>query len=170
MEQAWEIIAPYVAMIGGSGVTGLVTFVVIRLLVSRIINKNTKTLKDTFNVESLSQQVAERFAGKTLNIDVTAITEKALKRLAKELDGKIEKVAAQTNSLKGLLAAVGKGIAHLKALSEEERAELASAIKALEGEYKPPEPEELMTVVLQPIAIEEAEQANPAAVNFGGLE
>lgn len=171
MDYVWELIAPWVAALGGAGGAGVIIYAIVRLILGRVLNKNNKMLDATFNIDNISQRVAEKLAGKTLNIDVTAVTEKALKKLAKELDAKIEKIETATNSLKGILVPMGKGITKLKALTKEEVAELASAIKALEGAYEPPAENETMTVVLQPIALpEEKEEAVPAGgVNFGGL-
>ena len=170
MDYVWEIVAPWVAALGGASGIGLITYAIVRGLMGRLLKKNRTMLDGTFNVENLSRQVAERLAGKTLNIDVTAVTEKALRMLARELDAKIEKIETATNSLKGILAPIGKGIIKLKALTKEEVAELASAIKALEGEYKPAPENETMTVVLQPVTLsDEKEDAVPAGVNFDGL-
>jgi nucleotidyltransferase/DNA polymerase involved in DNA repair len=170
MDYVWELIAPWVAALGGAGGVGLITYTIVRALVGKVIRKNNTMLDATFNIDSLAQRVAERLGGKTLNIDVTAVTEKALKKLAKQLDEKIQKVEDATNSYKRILALIGKGIAKLKALTKDEVSELASAITAIESEYTPPEENQPMTVVFQPIAVsEEKEEAVPAGVNFSGL-
>ena len=171
MDYAWELVAPWVAALGGAGGIGTILYFIARRLMGKILTRNNALLDNTFNINTVSIKVAERLAGKTLNIDVTAVTERALKRLAKELDARIEKIETATNSLKRILAPIGKGVIKLKALTSEEVNELASAIKALENEYKPPAENEVMTVVLQPVALmEETEEAVPAGVNFDGLE
>ena len=170
MDYVWELISPYVAALGGASGAGLIIYTIVRAIIGKLVNKNKKMLDATFNVDNLSQKVSEKLAGKTLNIDVTAVTEKSLKKLTKELDARMEKIEKITNSLKSLLVPMGKGIAKLKALTKEEVAELADAIKGLEGEYKPQEPDEVMTVVLQPLAVEEEAAPAQASVNFGGLK
>lgn len=171
MDYAWELVAPWVAALGGAGSIGTILYLIARRLMGKILTRNNALLDNTFNIDTVSVKVAERLAGKTLNIDVTAVTERALKRLAKELDARIEKIETATNSLKRILAPIGKGVIKLKALTSEEVNELASAIKALENEYQPPAENEVMTVVLQPVALmEETEEAAPAGVNFDGLE
>lgn len=171
MDYVWELIAPYVAAIGGAGGAGIIIYTIIRALMNKVFNKNNTLLNSTFNTDVVSQKVAEKLAGKTLNIDVTAVTEKALKKLSKQLDEKIEKVETATNSYKHLLALIGNALTKLKALSKEEISELASAIKALDGEYIPTEPNETMTVVLEPIS-NETDNNIPgnSGVNFEGLE
>ena len=71
---------------------------------------------------------------------------------------------------------IAKGIIKLKALTDEEKAELASAIALLEADYRPPTDNEVMTVQLAPISLpeetedEEEQPAEDSGVNFGGLD
>jgi len=174
METAWEIIAPWVTGIGGSAIIGLITFI-IRLGIGKIINRNTQTLRQTFNVDSLSQLVAEKFAGRTLNIDATALTEKALRKLAKELDAKVATIESATQALTAILVAIGKNVSHFKNVPKSEIEELITAIQLLEQGYTPPEKEECMTVKLEPIATPTAKEDgsksiahNAKKTQFGG--
>lgn len=172
MDYVWEIISPWVAAIGGVTGAGTIIYAVVRLLMGRFVKKTRATLDAAFNAEKVSQLTAEKLAGKTLNIDVTAVTEKALKKTAAKLDLRVEKVEVATNALKSILVAMGKGIIKLKALTDEEKAELASAIVMLESEYKPPEPTETMTIILEPVSVaddDETEETD-SGVNFGGLD
>lgn len=177
MDYVWELIAPYVAALGGATGASAIIYAIVRLLMGRFVKKTNATLDASYNAEKVSQLMAEKLAGKTMNIDVTAVTEKSLKKTAKLLDSRVERVEEATNALKGILVAIAKGIIKLKALSEDEKAELADAIKLLESGYTPPEPDKIMTVVLQPVELpEETESAGeagdepPAGVNFNGLE
>lgn len=178
MDYVWEIIQPYVlaviAFLSGSGITA----VILRAVVKKLFTKNSEKLEQAYNTEKVAQKTAEKLAGKTLNIDVTAVTEKALKKVAEKLDVRVEKVEEATNALKAILVAIAKGIIKLKALTDDEKTELASAIALLESGYTPPEAKELMTVVLQPLELpeetgeaeDETEGGTPGGVNFGGLE
>lgn len=178
MDYVWEIIQPYVlaviAFLSGSGIVA----VILRAVVKKLFTKNSATLEEAYNTEKVAQKVAEKLAGKTLNIDVTAVTEKALKKTAEKLDVRVEKVEVATNALKAILVAIAKGTIKLKALTDEEKTELASAIAQLEANYKPPTDNEIMTVKLAPISLPEddadEEEEKPAAhdsgVNFGGLD
>lgn len=178
MDYVWELIQPYVlaviAFLSGSGITA----VILRAVVKKLFTKNSTTLEEAYNTEKVAQKTAEKLAGKTLNIDVTAVTEKALKKVAEKLDVRVEKVEEATNALKAILIAIAKGIIKLKALTDDEKAELASAIALLEAGYKLPTDNEIMTVKLAPIALLEddadEEEEKPAApdsgVNFGGLD
>jgi len=170
METVWEIIAPWVTSIGGMGVLFTIALIIIRVSVSKIITKNTKTLEQTFNVNSLSQLVAEKFAGRTLNIDVTALTEKALRKLAKELDAKVATIEAATQALTAILVAIGKNVSHFRNVPKGDIEELISAIGLLEQGYTPPEKEECMTVKLEPIATsKQDEEDTPTSLNFEGV-
>lgn len=174
MDYVWEIVQPWVtaivAALGGSGVV----YAIVRALIGKVLRKNNAMLDANYNADKVSQLTAEKLAGKTLNIDVTAVTEKALKKTAKQLDERVEKVEDIANSLKGILAAIGKGIIKLKALSKEEVAELAAAIKELENGYKPPEKDEVMTVMLEPLVVSDDKRyedgSSNSGLNFGGLE
>lgn len=177
MDYVWEIIEPYVRLVIEAIIMGVNIFIIIRTYTKKTFNKNFSLLNATYNVDTFSQRVAERLAGKTMNIDVTAVTEKALKKTTRELDERVVKVEDAANSLKGVLIAMAKGIIKLKALSEDEKTELASAIKTLEKNYKPPEADEIMTVRLTPIELHQEPEADApsdekidSGVNFGGLD
>ena len=177
MDYVWEIIQPYVAAIlAALGSGGIITLIV-RAFTNKMLKKNFTLLDGTYNVDTFSQRVAERLAGKTLNIDVTAVTEKSLKKTAQALDKRIEKVEDAVGAVAPILIAIAKAQIKLKALSDAERGELASAINLLEKGYKPPEADEIMTVQLTPIElhqepIEQSEEPTDAdsGVNFGGLD
>lgn len=176
MDYVWELIQPYVlaviAFLSGSGITA----VILRAVVKKLFTKNSEKLEQAYNTEKVAQKTAEKLAGKTLNIDVTAVTEKALKKVAEKLDIRVEKVEEATNALKAILVAIAKGIIKLKALTDDEKAELASAIALLENGYRPPAQNEVMTVKLAPIELpedtedEEEQPATDSGVNFGGLD
>jgi hypothetical protein len=176
MEELWEIISPYIAAAGGATGAGAIIYAIVRTLLNKITQKNTAALNTTFNIDNVAQKVAEKLGGKTLNIDVTAVTEKALKKLSKQLDGKITDIENNTNSYRHLLALIGNALSKLKALTKDEVEELTGAIKAVEGAYTPQETNETMTVVLQPIELADTKDAADAAeaaetgVNFEGLD
>lgn len=177
MDYVWGIIEPYVRLVIEAIIMGVNIFIIIRTYTKKTFNKNFSLLNATYNVDTVSQRVAERLAGKTLNIDVTAVTEKSLKKTTQVFDKRIEKVENAVGSLAAILIAIAKAQIKLKALSETERAELASAISLLEKGYKPPEADEIMTVQLTPIElhqepIEQSEEPTDAdsGVNFGGLD
>ncbi len=178
MDYVWELIQPYVAAIlAALGSGGIITLIA-RAITNKTLKKNNAMLDATYNTEAVSQRIAEKLAGKTLNIDVTAVTEKALKKTTQQLDKRIEKTEEINNSHTAILLAMAKGIIKLKALTDEEKAELASAVAQLEKGYKPPEADEIMTVRLTPIALEsdptdeeptDTDSGN-SGVNFGGLD
>ena len=174
MDYVWEIIAPYVAVLGGATGAGAIIYAIVRLLMNRFVNKANSALNASYNAEKVSQLTAEKLAGKTMNIDVTAVTEKSLKKVARELNVRVEKVETVANSIKFILVAMAKCIIRLKALTDEEKAELAEAIKTLSSEYKPPEPDEIVTIKLDPVTItsETPKEISEAdiGVNFGGLD
>lgn len=170
----WEVIAPWVAALGGiSGICGIIVFAA-KSVIKRIIKKNDTMLDSKFNTKEIAQETANQLAGKTLNIDVTAVTEKSLRKLNKQLDTRIEKVEETVSSLSVVLVPMGKAIAKLKALTDDERAELTTAIQLLEAGYTPPEPDEKMTVVLTPVALpaktDDEDEKEETGVNFGDLE
>ena len=171
MEAIWEIIAPYVGMVIGAGGGGTIIYIVLRLLLGKTLKTNMASLEGMFNTEALSQKFADRLAGKTLNIDVTAVTEKALRKLSKQLDDKISTVADTTNSYKHLLVLMAGALSKFKALSKEEQMELAGAISALESGYVAPDASETMTVILEPISLDgEATAAvKTGGANFEGI-
>lgn len=177
MDYVWELIQPWItAILAALGSGGIITLIV-RAIVNKIWRKNNAMLDATYNADAVSQRVAEKLAGKTLNIDVTAVTEKALKKTTRELDARIEKSEEIANSHTAILIAMAKGIIKLKALTDEEKTELASAVAQLEKGYKPPEADQIMTVRLTPITLpDDTEEPNDepsesgSGVNFGGLD
>ena len=106
MDYVWEIIQPYVAAIlAALGSGGIITLIV-RAFTNKMLKKNFTLLDGTYNVDTFSQRVAERLAGKTLNIDVTAVTEKSLKKTAQALDKRIEKVEDAVGAVAPILIAI----------------------------------------------------------------
>lgn len=177
-DTVWEIIAPWIAALGGiTGICGIIVLIA-KFIVSRMIKKNSKMLGSLFNTDNIAQSVANQLAGKTIDIDVTAVTEKSLGKLTRRLDARIEKVEDTASALSGILVPMGKAIAKLKALTDDERAELTAAIQVLEKGYTPPDMDEKMTVVLTPVALpentetddEEDEEDGETGLNFGDLE
>jgi hypothetical protein len=168
MDFVVKLIAAIVAGLGGAAGIGAIIQTVATSRFNKAMRKNNALLDAAFNPETMSQLIADKLAGKTMNIDVTALTEKAMKKL----DARVEKLETLVNSLKGILVAMGKGTIKLKALTDDERTELASAIQELASDYKPPAKEEVMTVRLEPIPIKEekTETVEDSGVNFGGLE
>lgn len=184
MDYVWELIQPYVMDVFATLCSTGVVALIVRALTNKILNRNSAMLKKTYNTEEISKSVADKLAGKTMNIDVTAVTERALKKTTRELDSRIEKSEIIANSHTAILIAIAKGIIKLKALSDEEKAEIANAVALLEKGYKQPEAEEIMTVTLTPIELEQdtdneqpiddetedEEDDGNGGVNFGGLD
>ena len=172
MEAIWEIIAPYITTVCGATGASAVIYVLLRSLLSKIVKKNTSTLGEMFNSDKLSNQCAEKMVGKTLNIDVTAVTEKALKKMQDKLEKKTTELAETTNSYKHLLALMGNAMTKLKALSTEEISALEKAVKELDSEYVPTEVPEPLVIKLEPLELEtktvSADELK-GGVNFDGV-
>lgn len=155
----WAVIEPYITGIAGTATGGLIVGIICRLLQGRLMRR--------LDVGDIADKVAKQLAGKTLNIDVTAITEKRLDKIDTKLNKKVEAVTEQVSSFKLILALIGGALVHLKSLSNEERQALNEAIKALKEDYEPPAPEQVATVRLEPIIIEDEKEEK--AENFGGI-
>lgn len=171
MDYAIKLIAAIIAWLGGAAGIGAIIQTVATSRFNKAMRNNSALLGATFNPEMMSQLIADKLAGKTMNIDVTAVTEKSMKKL----DGRVVKLETLINSLKCILVAIAKGTIKLKALTAEEKEELASAIQTLASDYKPPEKDEVMTVLLEPIKVQEkpenvADSVADNGVNFGGLD
>lgn len=159
----WAAIEPYITGIAGTATGGLIVGIICRLLQGKLLRR--------LDVGDIADKVAGKLAGKTLNIDVTAVTERKLDKIAAKLDKKVEAVTDQVAAYKLLLALIGGALVHLKSLSTEERQALQEAITALNADYAPPAPEQVATVKLEPIALEGKTEEEEAAglINFGGL-
>lgn len=154
VNQIWEVISPYIMTVVGAFGGGTVVFALVRILVGGFLKK----FSAKYDVNDMADRVAGRLAGKTLNIDVTAVTEKRLDKIDKRLSKQVEELSKQTTDYKHLLALIGSAVAHFKALPDEEKTALTEAVRALESDYTPPEPEEITTVKLEPITLEAVEE------------
>lgn len=164
MNNIWNIVEPYILTIVGALCGGSVIAVIARIICKRLIDKASAA----YSLNEFAAKVADKLGGKTLNVDVTAIVETRLKEINDKLSAQVKAVADETNSYKHLLALIGEALAHLKMLTEEERAELIKAIQELDSEYKPPEKEVIATVKLEPINLAEPPtQDKSNTVNFG---
>lgn len=148
INQIWAVVEPYVMAVVGALGGGTVIYALARVLLGRLLNK----FSAKYDVADMANKVADKLAGKSMNIDVTTVTEKKLDKIDKKLRKEVEKIHDETAAYKHLLALIGGAMAKLKALTPEERNALSEAITALEHDYIPPEPEEILTVKLEPIA------------------
>ena len=161
MNAIWNVVEHYfigiISFITGGSVIGLIAYIIAK----RVIKKHDANI--------IATKVADKLAGKTIDIDITSIVEKRLKEIADALAKEVGKVAEETNSYKHLLARMGEALARLKMLTDEERAALVAAVKELDSEYMPPEKEVIATVKLEPImpASGSAAQDKTDTVNFG---
>lgn len=160
----WAVVEPYITGIAGTATGGLIVGIICRLLQGKLLRR--------LDVGDIADKVAGRLTGKTLNIDVTAVTEKRLDKIEAKLSKKVEAIEEQTAAYKHLLALIGGAVAHFKALPEEEKHALQEAVTGLKGDYTPPPPEQVTTVKLEPITLDEDEEEKDTAgelINFGGL-
>lgn len=161
----WAAIEPFVSAIAGTAAGGTIVGLICRLLQGKLLRQ--------LDADGIADKVANRLAGKTLDVDVTAITEKKLDKISTALNKRVEKIQEETAAYKPLLVQIGKGIMHLKSLSSEEKESLQKAIAALDCDYIPPEPDRIVTVKLQPIVVEEQVeemQQEQGLINFDGLK
>lgn len=149
MNNIWQTVEPYIMTIIGALGGGSIIYVIARLLLGRLINKAS----EAYDVNAIANKVADKLGGKTLNIDITAIVEKRLKEISDKLAEQVGKVADEINSYKPLLICIGAALAHLKMLTDDERAALVAAVQELDNKYVPPEKEVIATVKLEPIPI-----------------
>lgn len=164
MNNIWNIVEPYILTIIGALCGGSVIAVIARIICKRLIDKASAA----YSLNEFATKVADKLGGKTLNIDVTAIVETRLKEISDILSAQVKTVADETNSYKHLLALIGEALAHLKMLTDEERAELIAAVQELDSEYKPPEKEVIATVKLEPISTYKPPVQDKAdTINFG---
>ena len=164
MNEIWQTVEPYILTIVGALGGGSIIYVIARILLGRLINKASAV----YDINAIANKVADKLGGKTFNVDITSIVEKRLKEISEKLSAQVKTVADGTNSYKHLLVLVGTALAHLKMLTDEERAELIKAVQELDSEYKPPEKEVIATVKLEPIEISEPTVQDKAnTVNFG---
>ncbi len=164
----WQTVEPYVMAIIGALAGGTGIYALVRSFVGKWISRFEKK----YDINDMAQKVADKLGGKTLNIDVTAVTEKKLDKLDKKLNKKIEDIQAATDAYKHLLALIGGAVAKFKAVSAEEKNALTEAIRAIEKNYKPPEPDEITTVRLEPITeLEDKAESveEDSLISFGGM-
>lgn len=160
----WAMLEPYVTGIAGTATGGLIVGIICRLLQGRLMRR--------LDAGALADKVAQKLGGKTFNVDMTAVAEKKLDKIDRKLSKKVEDIQEQTAAYKHLLVLIGGAISKLKAVTEQEKASFTEAIRALERSYIPPEPEEIITVKLEPIVFEDKteEAEETGLINFGSLK
>jgi len=172
INQIWQTVEPWIMAIVGALAGGTGVFALVRAFVGKWINK----FGAKYDTEIMAGKVAEKLAGKTIDVDVTAITEKKLGKISNTLDKSIAEVEKATNAYKHILALIAGAVSRFKALTDEERKEFTDAIKAIEKDYTPPQPEPIATVKLAPIELEfktdetQAAEDEESLINFGGLK
>lgn len=169
INQIWQTVEPYVLAIVGALGGGTAVYALVRVLMGKVINRFTAK----YDINDMAEKVAAKLTGKTVNIDVTALTEKKLEKIAKTLDKRIAEVEKSTASYKHILALIAGAVSRFKAVSEEERNRFTEAIQSIEKDYAPVEEEPIATVQLAPIELEfkneESEKQEDRLINFGGV-
>ena len=158
MQEIWRVAEPYIMTVVGALGGGTVIYALARILLGRLLS----TFATKYDTNDMADKVAGKLAGKTLNIDVTAVTEQRLDKLSKLLTNQLENIREETESYKRLLSLIGGAIAKLKAITPEEKTALTEAITALDNSYIPAEPSEITTVKLEPIALPKEPDAQPS--------
>ncbi len=170
INQIWQTVEPWIMAIVGALAGGTGVFALVRAFVGKWINK----FGAKYDTEIMAGKVAEKLAGKTIDVDVTAVAEKKLDKISNSLNKKIAAVEQATNSYKHILALIAVAVSRLKALTDEERAEFTTAIQAIEKDYAPPLQEKIATVKLAPIELETSAESEhfeeESLINFGGLK
>ncbi len=163
----WQIVEPWVTVV----LAAVSAVVSICITVKARLKKWNFSLMERYDPREIASSVADKLSGKTLNIDVTAVTEKKLDKIEQKLNKRVETICETIAAYSHILARIGAAVAKFKSLTDEERQELQEAVKALDKGYIPPEPEEIITVKLEPIAIDTpAEDAeSESVINFGGV-
>lgn len=162
MNEIWNIVEPYiltiVAALGGGSVIALIA----RMICKTLINKAS----EAYDVNKIADKVADKLGGKTIDVDITSITEKRLEEISQKLVAQVVKVSDETNSYKKLLVLIGGALSHLKMLSAQEKEELVAAIHELDESFVPKQKEIIATVKLEPISPKTEEYATTAHVNM----
>lgn len=169
IDTIWAAIEPYVMAIVGALGGGTAIYALVRSFVGKWITK----FGAKYDTEIMANKVAERLAGKTIDIDVTAVTEKKLDKLSKLWNKKIDEIKQASDSYKHILALIAAAVSKFKAVSDDERAALIQAIQTIEKDYTPIEPDVVTTVKLTPIELEgkteEKGEQDESLINFGGI-
>ena len=134
MTELWATIEPHVMMIVSSVLTALGGGGIVYVICRQLIKAFSERTKETYNTKVLAKEVAALIAGKSLKIDLTAITEKSMREFSKE----IKDFGKRISKYDHILALIAGALVHLKALSSEERQELISAIEEINKDYEPP--------------------------------
>ena len=165
MNEIWNIAEPYVISAIKALLEAISLILIIRLLIKQFLTRASTI----YDVNLIANKVADKLGGKTINVDITAITEKRLSETTAILHRDVKNIVDEVNSYKRLLVRIGKSLTYLKALSDEDRTELEAAIRELDSSFVPPEKEIIATVKLEPIPTVEQPAASVAAdtVNFG---
>lgn len=161
MQQIWQAVEPYAMTVIGALGGGTVIYALARMLLGKLLNR----FAQKYDTNDMANKVADKLAGKTLNVDVTAVAEKKLDKIDKKLSKEIAQIHDETAAYKHLLALIGGAMTKLKAITPDERTALTEAITALESDYTPPMPAEIVTIKLEPIEIAPQETKDETAAD-----
>ncbi len=161
MQQIWQAVEPYAMTVIGALGGGTVIYALARMLLGKLLNR----FAQKYDTNDMANKVADKLAGKTLNVDVTAVAEKKLDKIDEKLSKEVAQIHDETAAYKHLLALIGGAMSKLKAITPDERTALTEAITALERDYTPPTPAEIVTVKLEPIEIAPQETKDETAAD-----
>lgn len=165
MNEIWQIVEPYILTVLGALGGGSIIAIIARILCGRLIGKTARI----YDVNALADKVANKLGGKTIDVDITTLTESKLQEICNRLSAQVCEVSRETNSYKHVLALIGAALTKLKMLTDDERAALIQAVKELDEQFVPPEKEVIATIKLEPITVSDASPqsiADEKAVNL----
>jgi hypothetical protein len=112
MQQIWQAVEPYAMTVIGALGGGTVIYALARMLLGKLLNR----FAQKYDTNDMANKVADKLAGKTLNVDVTAVAEKKLDKIDKKLSKEVAQIHDETAAYKHLLALIGGAMSKLRRL------------------------------------------------------
>ena len=163
-EQFWELVAPYFQGFIGMTVAGIPVGAIIWAVVKKLVTKSVTKLLAGTSAENISQEVAKQLANSSINVDLTAVTEKQLAQIKVELTEEMANVAKVLDKHLQYQVLTLKALSASEVVSSDTKAQIVDAVESA-GE-KADGKKATISIELQPV--KETAEESETVLSFGG--
>ena len=162
-EQFWAIVAPYFQGFIGMTVAGIPVGTIIWAVVKKLVTKTVTKLLANTSAESISKEVAAQLTNSSINVDLTAVTEKQLSQIKVELTEEMANVAKVLDKHLQYQVLTLKALSASEVVSADTKEQIVNAVESA-GEHA----EKKSTISIELHPVKEENEDSETVLSFGG--
>lgn len=165
-EQFWGVIAPYAQGFVGMTIAGIPIGAILWAILKKLVTKTVTKLLANTSAENLSKEIASKLANSSINVDLTAVTEKQLSAIKVEVTEQLSAVAKTLDAYTANQVLMLKALSASEVVSDETRAEMIAVVDGA-GQHAEDAKKATISIALKPVE-DEVKQETATVLSFGG--